>query len=154
MDALFFVNNKGKQVIPSPNLLRMASAICKPENLILPVSWNGFDLKSVGLGQISVLVDAEDSVEVSWVDREAIVCRSNKMLRRALRAPTAVVNGVAYKAWQKGFGSYLWRPEKTIVVITDGEHDPLPQDPVFCELGIPAKDIFFILESQLIGTSL
>ncbi|MGL4353108.1 MAG: hypothetical protein ACRCTP_04125 [Aeromonas popoffii] len=151
MDAIFFVNNQGKQVIPTPGLLNSALHLCNPENLVLPVSWVGFDLQSADLEVKAILVDCEDETDRVWDDRNVIMCRSSKLVRQALRAPTTVVNGVAYKVWQKGFGPLSSAPQKTIVVITDGPFDPLPEDPVFCELGIPAKDIFFVLESQLLG---
>lgn len=151
MDALFFVNNQGKQVIPAPALLNKSLRLCAPENLVLPTSWIGFDIKAADLQISSVLVDAEDQADFVWGDRSVVVCRTRKLVSKALRAPTVVVNGVAYKVWQKGFGALSSVPQKTVVVITDGPSDPLPEDPVFCELGIPAKDIFFILESQLLG---
>lgn len=153
MDAIFFVNHQGKQVIPSPQLFNKALGMCKPEIVILPTSWIGFDIGGMPSSVANIFVDAEDAQDSVWEERSVVICRSRKMLSKALRAPTAAINGVAYKVWKKGFGVVSSVPQKTIVVITQGEVDPLPEDPVFCELGIPAKDIFFILESQLIGNN-
>lgn len=141
MQSIFFVNSEGVLVVPSQTVLVKALEKIKNLPALFPMNWSVSLIE--GVCDMPVLEGMSGEVPASDNSSRVIICRSQNLWKKFLRAESVVVNGVALKSWTRG---YLLnnKPKSSIVFITEGEVDPSGEGYDLSSMDMKTNPIAFV----------